>query len=79
VLGFLVLGWGLGRLDYLAALSLTNADYPMVILYALPAIAMIQPERAIVEMSSGAVAGLAAALFWRWLWGMVSKTKRYLA
>lgn len=79
IVGFLVLGWGLGRLDYLAAMSLSNGDYPKVIVYALPAIALIQPERAIVEMASGAAAGVVAAVFWSWLWGMIRTTRKQLA
>lgn len=78
VLGFLFLGWGLGRLDYLAAMALSDGDYPRVIVCALPIIALIQPERGIVEMASGAMAGVVAALFWRWLWGMLSTTKKQM-
>lgn len=75
IVGFVLLGWALGRLDYLAAMALSDGDYPRVIVCALPAMAMIQPERAIVEMASGAAAGLVAALFWKWLWGMMRTTK----
>lgn len=78
VLGFVLLGWGLGRLDYLAAMALSDGDYPRVILFALPAIALIQPERGITEMASGAAAAVVAAIFWKWLWGMMRTTKKQM-
>lgn len=78
VVGFMLLGWILGKLDYLGAMALSDGDYPRVIVCILPAMALIQPERAIVEMASGAAAGLVAALFWKWLWGMMRTTKKQM-
>jgi len=68
VAGFLLLGWGLGRLDRLAAVAEAAGDLRMMFIYFLPAIALIQPNGSIIELSGGAVAALAAGFGWKWAW-----------
>jgi hypothetical protein len=76
VVGFFLIGWLLGALDREATRSLMRGDYGAGIMYFLPATGLIFPEGSLVEMASGAAAGLAAAFFWRWLWKTWSSRKR---
>ena len=66
--GFFVLGVLLSYLDKSAALAVRQGNFGRAIMHFLPAIALIQPNGSIVEMSSGAVAALIGALGWRWAW-----------
>lgn len=68
VLGFLILGWLIRRLDRKAALAVSNADPGRAILFFLPAVALIQPNGSIVEIAGGPVAALVAAYGWKWAW-----------
>jgi hypothetical protein len=67
-IGFMVLGWLLGKLDRHAATSLSCGDFGSAIVWFLPAVALIQPNGSLVEMSSGAAAALLAAYGWKWAW-----------
>jgi hypothetical protein len=66
--GFLLLGWLIGLLDRKAAIAELHGDLGSVILFFLPAVALIQPNGSIVEMAGGAAASLVAAYGWRWIW-----------
>jgi hypothetical protein len=66
--GFLGLGWLIGALDYRAAMAERRGDLKLVILLFLPAVGLIQPGAALVEMTGSAGAALAAGYLWRWGW-----------
>ena len=68
VLGFLLLGMLLGRLDRGAAMSLAKGDYAGVIMCFLPAVALIQPLGSLVELASGSAAAFVGALAWKYAW-----------
>ena len=69
IAGFLLLGWGLGRLDRRAAEENARGNLGQVFLFFVPAVALIQPNGSIVEMGSGVAAAYFAAYGWRWAWG----------
>jgi hypothetical protein len=68
VVGFLALGWLLGRLDRTAAVAESSGDLGRVLLSFLPAVALIQPNGSLVELAGGSVAALVAAYGWRGAW-----------
>ena len=68
IIGFLVLGYAMGRLDRRAAEADIKGDLGGAFLFFLPAIALIQPNGSIVEMMSGTASAVAAAYGWRWGW-----------
>ena len=68
--GFLGLGWLIGMLDLRAAAAERRGDFRTLIVCFLPAVALIDPNGSIVEISGGAAAALMAGFGWRWGWGM---------
>lgn len=68
IIGFLVLGWALGRLDHRAALAESRGDYATVMLFFLPGVALIQPIGSMVELVGSASSAWIAAYFWKWAW-----------
>jgi hypothetical protein len=78
VLGFLGLGWLIAWLDIEATLSERRGDFGRALLFFLPAVALIQPNGSIVELSSGAAAALIGAHLWRhvWIWRRSSRSRR---
>jgi hypothetical protein len=68
IVGFIALGFAIGKLDRLAAIADTTGRLDDVFLYFLPAVAMIQPNGSIVDIIGGAAAALAAAFIWKWAW-----------
>jgi hypothetical protein len=68
ILGFLLLGWLLGKLDLKAAVAERRQQYGQAMLCFLPAAALIDPQGSMVEMASGSAAALVAAYVWRWAW-----------
>ena len=68
VVGFFVLGFLIRVLDRYAAVSVRQANFGNAIVGFLPALALIQPNGSLVEISSGAVAALVGAYGWRWVW-----------
>ena len=76
IVSFLLFGFFLGKLDRAAALAERRADYGRLILYFLPAIAAIQPNGSIVEVTSGTAAAFIAAFGWRWAWQQLKKRPR---
>jgi hypothetical protein len=82
VTGFLILGYLIGKLDLNAAVAENRGDMGALILYFLPAVALIDPQCSIVEMVGGPAAALVAAYGWRRAWEWVthrSDRKRVLA
>jgi hypothetical protein len=67
VIGFLVLGWAIGKFDLKAAIA-AQSEFGTAILFFLPCVAMIQPNGSIVEVVGGSAAALVAAYGWSWLW-----------
>ncbi|MEY4964884.1 MAG: hypothetical protein RL274_467 [Pseudomonadota bacterium] len=78
ILGFLVLGWALGRLDHRAALAETRGDYATVMLFFLPGTALIQPIGSMVELVGSASSAWIAAYFWKWAWDRWRERKQAL-
>lgn len=69
IIGFLALGYILGRLDRQAATADAVGDLGGTFMYFLIAVALIQPNGSIVEMVGGGGAALLASYGWKWLWG----------
>jgi hypothetical protein len=76
IIGFLVLGWALGRLDHRAALAESRGDYATVMLFFLPGVALIQPIGSMVELVGSASSAWIAAYFWKWAWDRWQERKR---
>lgn len=70
VVGFALLGWLIGMLDFRAAAAERRADFKTAIVCFLPCFAMNNPGGSLVEITGGAAAALVAALVWRWGWGI---------
>jgi putative effector of murein hydrolase LrgA (UPF0299 family) len=70
VVGFLLFGWLLGAVDLRAAAAERRGDFKSLIVFFLPAVAMIDPNGSVVEITGGASAALLAAFVWRWAWGI---------
>jgi len=68
VVGFLVLGWIIGRLDLKAAIADLQCDFRTLFLSFLCCVALIKPNGSMVELSSGAAAAAVAALLWNFAW-----------
>jgi hypothetical protein len=68
ILGFLLLGWGIGTLDLKAGAAIVRGDYGRSILYFLPAVALIQPGGSMVELAAGSASALLAGHGWNFLW-----------
>lgn len=68
IVGFLLLGLALGRLDILAAVADSEGNLGETFLYFLPGVALVQPNGSIVELIGGAAAAVAAAFICRWMW-----------
>ncbi len=68
IIGFLTLGWLIGKLDLRAALAEREGDLGRSILFFLPGVALIQPNGSIVDFTGGAAAALVAAYGWKWIW-----------
>jgi hypothetical protein len=68
VLGFLSLGFVLGRLDRKAAEAELKGHLGESILFFLPGMALINPIGSLVELAGRGAAALVAAYGWKWLW-----------
>ena len=79
VIGFVALGWLLGTLDRKAAEADRRGDFKKVIIFFLPAVALIQPIGSMVELASGAAAAVVASYGWGRMWGWWSKRKLMIA
>lgn len=72
VIGFFLLGGLFRWLDHGAARCGQAGDYGGMVLYFLPAAAMIHPNGSLVELFSGGAAALLAGYGWRWLWNQTT-------
>lgn len=77
-LGFIFLGWLIGRLDRKAALAVRCGNSHRLLVCFLPAVALIQPIGSFVELCGGAAAAYFAALVWSRVWTIFSKRGRAL-
>ena len=68
IVGFVALGWLIATLDLKASDAERRARFGDVLLFFLPATALVQPLSSIVETSGSAASALIAAFGWRWLW-----------
>lgn len=68
VIGFILLGALLARLDLMAATAAASGDIPKLFRTFLPAVALIGPQWSIVELASGAAAAFVAAIGWSFIW-----------
>src|SRR5262249_48830964 len=75
IVGFLIVGFLVGWLDYKAACADARGDLSRLMLCFLVAVALIQPGNSIVEMAGGSAAAAAAAFFWTWLWQFLSQRR----
>jgi hypothetical protein len=75
VIGFLALGWLIGTLDLKAAVAEARGDLGGVILFFLPAVALIDPQGSLVEIFSGSAAALVAAFGWNKAWKHLVKQR----
>jgi len=73
VVGFVLLGFALGWLDRQAALADASGNVGKIVLFFLPAVALIQPNGSLIELIGGSGAAFVAAKGWEWLWGMRAK------
>lgn len=78
-IGFLILGFLLGWLDYKAAYADARGDLGKLMLFFLLGVALIQPGGSIVEISGGAAAAAVAAFVWRWAWELWLRRNRQLS
>jgi hypothetical protein len=77
--GFLLLGWLLGRLDRMAAVAEGSGDLGQVFIFFLPAVALIQPNGSLVELTGGSAAALVAAYGWKWAWKQWCEQRPHVA
>jgi hypothetical protein len=75
--GFLLLGGLIGWCDLKAASALRSGKLGDSIIYFLPAVAMIQPNGSVIEITGGAGAALAAAFAWRAGWRAWLRFRQY--
>ena len=68
IVGFFVLGWLIGKLDLKAAVAERRGDLGALILFFLPAVAIIDPQGSLVEMFSGSAAALVGGFVWKLAW-----------
>jgi hypothetical protein len=67
-IGFIFLGWAIGKLDLKAAIAEAEGDCGKLILCFLCCVALIKPNGSLVELSSGAAAAVVAAFVWDLAW-----------
>lgn len=73
---FILLGVLIGWLDIKTARALSGNYHENALYYFLPAVALIQPNGSMVELTGGAFAALLAAYFWVWAWRTFSRSAR---
>jgi hypothetical protein len=70
-IGFSILGFLLGWLDYKAAAADARGDTGKLILFFLVAVALVQPNGSIVELAGSSAAAVVSAYVWKWLWELL--------
>jgi hypothetical protein len=75
IIGFLLLGWVTGKVDYKAARAEREGELSKSILYFLPAVALMSPIGSLVDLSSAYVSGLVAAVAWARAWKYWSRPR----
>lgn len=68
IVGFILLGLVIGRLDLRAAQCDAVGNFGRIFSPFLMAVALIQPNGSIVELASAAVSAAFAAIAWKWVW-----------
>ncbi len=68
IVGFLFLGWMIGRLDHRAALYAGRRDYGMALVFFLPGVAAVQPLGSLVELTGGCASAWIAGHCWAWIY-----------
>ena len=78
IIGFFVLGFLIRALDRSAAAAARRGEFGQAIMGFLPAVAIIQPNGSIVELSGGAAAAVVGAYGWRlaWTWWSARTARR---
>jgi hypothetical protein len=76
VIGFFLLGLVLGVLGRKAALAPERGNLGKVIVFFLPAVALIQPLGSLVELAGGSGIALIAAYGWKWVWEQLRWAQR---
>jgi hypothetical protein len=74
--GFAIFGFILRIMDRKAAEADHKGNFASLIMWFLPAVALIQPNGSVVELASGAAAATIGAFAWKWLWRECSKMGR---
>jgi hypothetical protein len=68
IVGFILLGWIIRRLDFNAAVADVRGDKLTLLKCFLVAVALNQPIGSVVELCSGAAAAYLASLIWFFIW-----------
>lgn len=76
--GFLILGYALAKLDFIAARRLAAGHYGRSLIPFLMCVALVRPLGSMVELVSGAAAAYVGGIAWCWLWNEWSTRKRHL-
>jgi hypothetical protein len=76
VLGFITLGWLIGRLDLHAAVAEQRGDARSLFVCFLPAVALTQPIISLIELSGGAFAAYLVAIGWSYAWSEWQSDRR---
>ena len=77
VIGFLILGWVLGILDRMAAVAERAGNISRLFKCFLPAVALIQPNGAMVELFGCSAAAWVAAVAWSRAWSGWSRRGQF--
>lgn len=80
IVGFVLLGWLISWLDRRAAMAEFRGELTRIFLFFLFAVALIQPNGSMVELTSGSAAAVVAAYGWAWAYRawFGRKRRRYL-
>lgn len=75
IVGFMLLGFAISRLDRLAAEAEMKGDLGRAAIMFLTCVAIIQPNGSLVEIMGGGASALAAGYGWRWAWSRWPKPR----
>ncbi len=77
IVGFLILGFSIGWLDFKAAAADARGDIGKLMLFFLVGVALIQPNGSIVEIVGGAASAAVAAYVWKWTWQLLLQRSKH--